>query len=720
MVNCLNWAISKIKGLNAKKYFSILIATIFLTDLTILLDIPFIRQILSFLCFTTIPGLLILHILKLNKMGFLEKFVISVSLSIVFLIFNGLLINNLYPVISRPLSLPPIMASTNIILLMLTVAAYNRNKDNSDSTLENFFNFKLYAGDKLTSPIIFSALFPFMAVFGTHLMNTQGNNIILLATLFLIPAYIVALIILRNKISEITYPIAVWMIGMSLLLMYSLTSNYLMGRDIHVEFHVFQLSLKDFHWSINDYLHAYNTCLSVTILPTVYSVLTNLNDMYIFKLLLVLIWSVGTLGIYSISKKYLNSSENAFIASLFFIFQFPFIYSSGWVKQSIALLLFISSFLALFSENIAEISKRILFLVFMFSAVVSHYTVAFVFFVYLASSFILFRLIPLLLRKGNKSFLNEIKLDICTNVSSVLLFFVTFFFWYSQLTQIPFSDGIKFIGKTLQNLWNFFAEDVRNPAVKSLVGIGWKSMPNAISIIVHNLTFLTIIIGALKLLKEYISSKGKSDVMYLTMVLVSLSLLISTIIFPYLSWGYGSDRLFLQTLVFLAPVFVMGGKVIARVINKPKIDAAILMILLFLLFSCTTHLQYHFSGVPYSPIYESKGMFRDQEYIYEQDIAGAKWLNKYGLKNFTIFSDHFGYSRLMLAFEDMPNVYVKFFDDNSSMVRGYIYLRGANVINKVVYIRPLDYESKDIFQYSHLFTEKNKIYNNGGSEVWCD
>lgn len=47
-----------------KEYFCILLMIIFVTDLVILIDIPFLRQIIGFLFLTILPGLLILLILN--------------------------------------------------------------------------------------------------------------------------------------------------------------------------------------------------------------------------------------------------------------------------------------------------------------------------------------------------------------------------------------------------------------------------------------------------------------------------------------------------------------------------------------------------------------------------------------------------------------------------------------------------------------------------------
>lgn len=61
-----------------------------------------------------------------------------------------------------------------------------------------------------------------------------------------------------------------------------------------------------------------------------------------------------------------------------------------------------------------------------------------------------------------------------------------------------------------------------------------------------------------------------------------------------------------------------------------------------------------------------------------------------------------------------------FFKNNKTIKKGYIYLRYQNVVDGKV--EPEYGRSKEIFvpisDYSLLFVGNNKVYNNGGSEVW--
>ena len=48
-------------------------------------------------------------------------------------------------------------------------------------------------------------------------------------------------------------------------------------------------------------------------------------------------------------------------------------------------------------------------------------------------------------------------------------------------------------------------------------------------------------------------------------------------------------------------------------------------------------------------------------------------------------------------------------------INGYIYLRYHNVVDGKLVDR---HEEHNITEYQNKFVDKNRIYNNGGSEVW--
>ena len=57
------------------------------------LQIPILRQLIGFIYLTFVPGIIILRILKLHKLGNIETLLYTVGLSIATLMFTGLLMN---------------------------------------------------------------------------------------------------------------------------------------------------------------------------------------------------------------------------------------------------------------------------------------------------------------------------------------------------------------------------------------------------------------------------------------------------------------------------------------------------------------------------------------------------------------------------------------------------------------------------------------------------
>ena len=180
-----------------------IISILLLTDLAILLDFPFLRQVFGFLCYTILPGALILFILKLNKIGFTEKIVLAVGLSIAFLMFFGLFINSVYPLFgyNTPLSTNSLIISFSVIILILAIIAYVRNRG---ASFLNLSDFKLNTKEKAF--LLVPAFFPLLSILGMRLMNTTDNNVMLMALLFLIPAYAIFIAVKHTQVPDRVYP----------------------------------------------------------------------------------------------------------------------------------------------------------------------------------------------------------------------------------------------------------------------------------------------------------------------------------------------------------------------------------------------------------------------------------------------------------------------------------------------------------------------------------
>lgn len=700
----------KINQMQVKNILIAVIILLFLTDISIIFDIPVLRPVTSFLFFTIVPGYLILLTFKLKQTYHLKKALLSVGISISILMIVGIILNTLYPIIYQPLALTPVLISLNILTMILTFSAYWRN---IESDKKNKFEFKFNLGNKLSSPILFPFLFPLLAVLGTYLMNISQNNILLLIMLILIPLYLIAVVYYRDRIDPVTYPLSVWLIGLSLLLMHGLTSYHLQGIDVHLEYYSFQLTQNTFHWDLNAYYNPYNACMSITILPQIYQVLSNMGGEYIFKLFMAFIGSVTPLLVYLVARKY-SSAKYAFFAALLFIFQLFFINLLGAVRQEIAIIFFFLTVMVVFDSEMDKWARKFLIVLFIFSTLISHYSTAYV-------AFIL--LLPILLLPFFQKLKREKKLDF-TNFDIIIVSLVLIAIWYFLVAKVQFASGVQVLGKTVEvaagtGLTSALVA-TRGAYVLGILGVVFKSLPNAVSVIVHDLIFATIIVGIYAIIRNFSHYKEKFSTEFLLGIIISLILLVLFVALPYISIAYDVARLFFQLLIFLGPVFVIGGIFISKLIKKPKWDVYILLILLISLFTCVTYLQYSFLGTPYSPDFEKDSIVRQGNYIYDSEILSAKWISQNKINNLTVYSDGREVARFLTAYGTnitQENINSSYFGWNQTIDVGYIYLGYVNVNNQKIIDMGDDFIRVDMGPFNYLLTGKSTIYDNGGSRI---
>lgn len=694
-----------------KNVFTLLIFLFICFNLLIIFDIPLFRQIVGFLFLTIIPGFLILQSLRLNNLNFTERFILTIGLSISFLFMFGLIINNLLLSFSynTPLAIMPLLISLNAVLIIFILLDFRELKN-----LSLYIpNTSLTASEKIF--LVIPILLPALSVFGVHIMNSVCNNSILLFLLALIVSYTILVCFFNQKFPARLYPVVIFFISLSLLLLLSLRSNHIIGSDTHSEYYYFKNTIDNLHWHIHGNT-LFDATLSISLLPSIYQSILNLDPEFLFKILYSLLYSITPLSIYILSRRYIEDSY-AFIASIFFMFQYNFLMTAANSRTNIAILFFALSIMILFNDKISLVKKRILFIVFLFSIIVSHYSTAYIFFFIIFCTYIVIGLLPEKYR-GNKNI----------SFTIIILFFVSIFFWYSQVIEIAFSSGVTFIINTINNFNNMFLSDSRGGGVPALIGedISSKGIPHKIQFISTWLTFLLIGVGIFTIVK-YIQGmaflklsynkpdflRKNFDVEYSLISIICIGLLISMIVLPYISIGYGIQRLYGFTMVILSIYFVIGGIAISR---KIKISPLIVIfIVLIPYFFSITGITYDIFGSPRSVILNSSGIEFDLMYVHDQENYAAKWLKENFKNEYNIYSDLYGTARLMSQ-AGLSSLYISFSMNDNTIKDGYIYLRYTAVANSK--LLTTENQWLNISECPQLFSGRNKIYGNGGSEVY--
>lgn len=686
-----------------------------LTDLVIISNILFLRQTLGFFFLTVLPGLLVLQILKLNKMGPTEKFVLSVGLSISFLMFFGLFTNNLFFSLGyeTPLATIPLLIAFNLAFGVLAVVGYKINR----SPIFSIQNLKLNTYEKAF--LIVPILLPALSMVGTYIMDTADNNTILVFLLFLISIYVVSVCFFNQKFPKRLYPIVIFLISISLLLMLALRSNHILGVDTHKEYYFFQTTLNNLQWSVFGQ-STLDACLSISLLPTIYQSLLNISPEVLFRILYPLLYSISPLVIYVLSKKYLKDVY-AFLTSCFFMFQLNFLFTEYNARTNIAILFFALSMMVLFSDKINPLEKKILLIIFISSCVVSHYSTTYIVFFIMFGTFV-----------GMEILSKRYPLETTVSLTIVLLFFSCIFFWYSQITETAFNAGVNFIETAISNLNKFFIEESRGIAAQTLFGKGilQKAIPYQIEFLFTWITFIVIGIGVITTIRRYKEMlyidtnserpyllKKKFEVEYFIIVLICLGLLVAMVTLPYISEGYNLDRLYAVALVTLCIFFVIGGVTLSKFLKFRTYTIVLFVMISY--FFCVSGVMYNLFGVTHAIMLDSEGDQYDKLYVHDQESYSAKWWSMHKEERQKIYSDFYGYNRLISQGKIKPTLISCYWllkhDENRDNISGYFYLRHQNIVNgELTNPRGGVYNMSD---YRDLFIKKSTIYDAGCSKI---
>ena len=744
----------------AKGLFLFLLICLISTDTAILMDIPIWRQVLGFMTFTIIPGLLILHALKLDRVSLTEKVILSVGLSIAFLMFAGLLINWVYYGLGyeTPLSTPSLVISFSAILIILAIIARLRNKDSLLHLSD------LHLSTKEKAFLVLPAIFPILSILGMDFMNTTDNNVVLMVLLVLIPAYTIFVAFKHRDISPTTYAPMIFLISISLLLMLSLRSSHLIGADVHLTYQLFQSTFAEQHWHMFQN-RTYDACLSISLLPAIYQSLLNIDSEYLFKLLFSLLFSVSPLIIYVISRKYIGNFY-AFLAAMFFMSQTVFLNTSFNARTNIAILFFGMAIMVLFRKGIDKFRNRLLFVILASSCIVSHYSTSYIFLFVLILAWMIMELVSALTvdrspppdksppyvtepgapmsgfhapaHSSNAITYTGIAANIArpqlrrsTTAITVLLFFAILFLWYGQITEAPLDAGMEFVHQTLTNFGEFFAAESRGQSMGAAMGqdILHKDIPHKIEFLFSWVSIALIGIGVLSMLLSYrhtISIPGpglnrpsfmraKFHTEYFAFALSCSIVLVLSVASPYVLKGYAMDRTYFQMMTVLPPFFIIGGILLAKVLKaKPYL---VILTILIPYFMCTTGLAYQMFDFPKHVTLNSEGDKYDYLYVHDQETLAAEWLKDHSHELAVVYSDHFGLARLVSQGDIQSPVYAGSFIERGARLRpGYFYMRYSGVVKGKMMDR--NYEWHPLSDYKDEFAKKDRIYVNSGSELW--
>ncbi|MBN1244231.1 DUF2206 domain-containing protein [Candidatus Bathyarchaeota archaeon] len=700
--------------LNSKNFIATLLLLQFTLYITVIFDIPIARQAVGFIYFTFIPGFVIVKLLKLDKLDGVETVLFSVGLSIAFLMVLGLVVNDLGSLFgfSHPLSLNPLLITLSVATLILGIAAYARSNDSKPHNRES----------SSFSPVgLLFVFLPILSIVGAMWVNVYRDNLLLLFAITAIAILFIMSAFSKKLLSQKLYPFVIFMIALSLLYHSSIISNNLVsyGSDVHVENFAFQTTANNAYWSLPSSLEwatgfsRVNAMLSVTILPTVYTSMLNIDSTLMFKVIYPFIFAFVAVALYQLWQMYI-SKRYAFIAAFLFMAQSTFYTEMfGLNRQMIAELFFVLLLLVVLTKKISPPNRIILFTIFSFALVASHYAIAEIFLF-----FIVFAFITLIILKRRNSNIT---------LGMIAIFSVIMFTWYIYTSNASvFTSFVEFGDYVYSQLGDLFNLGARDPTI--LRGLGLEAAStvwNWISRVFAYLTQFLIVVGVIGGLSKRIKVRLGSE--YFIFGLAAMGLLVALIVVPGLADTLNMTRFYHVLLFFLAPFCVLGVATLLKFLShreKKLLVAVVSIIVLVPYFLFQTGFVYEFTGtdsysLPLSLHRTSALMlYSHHGYLSDQDVISAQWLaTNVNYRQTAIYTDMTSRSNILEGYAMLLPGYSNLISNVTQLSKiGMIYLNKLNTVEGTV----IGSNLWNITEFLPTLNDMSKVYSNGGSDIYVN
>jgi uncharacterized membrane protein len=703
----------------------------FFANLTILLDIPILREIVVFIFLSFIPGFALLRLFKLKETSFLDNILFSVGLSIVLVMFVGLLVNELYLFLGllQPLETFPLTLAISGLSLTFFLIGYRRDLIETVKLNINFEN-----KTNLFPLFIILFLLPVISGLGVLYFNVS----VILLSYAIIVALCLMSVVSRRLVPEKMFPFLIFSISIALVCQVPLTSKYIVGWDANLEYYVFRLTQLNGHWGLlntNVYslgVSMYDSMLSITLLPSVYSVLMRVQGEIVFKMLFPFLLSLIPLTLYRICEKQFGKMVGL-LSILFFVFTYTAFYGPEILslnRQIVSEFFLLLSIFLLINKTIPMKIRRLFLIIFGATIVVSHYSIAYIYLIIVTLIFIISRLKP--------------KLDSPTNTLTISLIWGITFFWYSigsSPTLTLFTNTIKAAFDGLFGNLVFTAGTTSTAifaAPKIFTVASW------INLLLSGLANLCLIVGVLVIILRP-KSIGISA-QFKAILIAAAIILVVSFIAPSISAVLNFTRFYGITLLFLSPCFVLGGQALLVTIGKVwtkikrplkhqissknrNIDRVFLLIAVILggyflsqvgFVNNVTNSPIHSYTIDFNRLKMSNesqvkiGLYN--AYFPEQDVFSAFWLLNHKADTAEVFGGYDSVTHVLVSYGLInPNLLAQMTNTTILPQGSFIYLGSSSVVDGILTTATSSFNTSEI---STILDQNNLIYSNSYSEIW--
>jgi uncharacterized membrane protein len=679
-----------------------------LSFLSIGLNIPLLRQCVGFIYLTFIPGFVILGALNMTEKSITETLMLSVSLSVAFVMFIGLFINTLGPFLGVPEPLSANLSAVIMTSLTLIIFFFSQRKAIGKSLNLPNQDFIAELHTKGFIICVLSVLLLFFSAVGALYANTSLTILAIIGT-----AAIFATCTFSKVLPLKYYTFVLFVVSLGLLYQTSLLSRHIMGWDIFNEYYTFKLVRTAGYWSPPGVVHSFTmlanfySMLSITILPTIYSTFLNVEGDSIFKVIYPFIFAFVPIFLY---KTYESQSGKlvGLLSAFFFIanpINFYGLESLSIAREMIGCLFFSAAIFSLLNQDLSTRNKRVLVVIFSAGLAASAYSLSFIY-----VFFIVFVFIALRLRERGEKLLN---------LSLFITILVVIFAWYMFVSTPPLND----LSYVINNIFQRFTQDVSSSQARldTQYALLSPTVQTTFVGLVHKiLIYLThgfIVVGAAIITVKPKTMRFSAEFRWMT--ISATYILIICLVVPNVAPALNFSRFYRVTMIFLSPLFVVGGIYVLDLLKRIQIPSRLrfgkvtfkgfelltLVIVLTAFFLFRIGFANYVSGgypISYSLNFDDMSARALDVSIPELDVSSARWLVARTENNSLVYAD----GNVLRPLIDYTNInrdnIVALSNTTQPRANSYIYLSSMNV-DEGLYPIPI---------------QSDKIYSNGQSETY--
>lgn len=205
---------------------------------------------------------------------------------------------------------------------------------------------------------------------------------------------------------------------------------------------------------------------------------------------------------------------------------------------------------------------------------------------------------------------------------------------------------------------------------------------------------------------------------FIALSVAGIALLVGQTILPSSAVDYGLLRLFQQVLIFLSLPIVLGLIGLTALVTQNKTRQLLIctgVLLFFFLILSGLFPQWTGGGRAPLPL-DNYGFYYDAYFTHAQEVDAMRWIAQNADTSVPIESDHYFSNIKMITYAGIAPISALYPADIER--NAYVYLNYTNAQTGHV----IDYIGGDLIYYefplNFLSSNKNLIYNDGGSEIY--